>query len=135
MKKFSVTYNETIDHEACDLPVDSIDEAAALVREVIGDDIHITSINVYGDKSVVQYDVVTSHEAVIEARYKDEAKEKLLIVVPDAEITDTWELKEQPKDKRVILNEELVTELETLEVPSDSEVERMSDEEPQVELN
>ena len=105
--KYSVLYDVTIGHEACDLPVETVDEALTLVREVIGDDIEVTHVSVEGCNGVVQYNLTTSLEAVVSADSILEAKEKVLAVIPDADITNSWELQEDQAEALRVLQEQV----------------------------
>jgi hypothetical protein len=109
--KYNVVYEQEVISEVYSLPVDTVDEAIALVREVIYDGVNIKSVSVDNGGGYVEYSDVVSSEAQVNAVSKDEAGRKVLLVLPDARITDIWELKHksfpQAEDgERIILNEE-----------------------------
>jgi hypothetical protein len=104
--KYSVTYDQTIGHEAFEFPAIDVETAIAMVKEVIGDHIVISHASVVDGEGVVQYEETVTHEAVVSAESEGEARKKVLVIVPDANITNSWVLKENlGVSDRVILTE------------------------------
>ena len=95
MKVFSIIYDITTRHEKLLQGVDSIEDAVALVKEVVGDHIVFVSLKTtdgFQHGTVVIYEEDMSHESVIKAEGLHEAKKKVLSVFPNAKITNGWEI-------------------------------------------
>jgi hypothetical protein len=100
--KYCVLYDLTIENEVFGFPTSNVEAAIDMVKEVIGDHINITYSSVEKGEGIVRYDETISHEAVVEANDKEHAREKVLIIIPDAVITDCWVLK-TTEEKRILM--------------------------------
>lgn len=118
MKKWCVLYEVTTSHETEGIEANSLDEALALVREVLGEHINVTLVTTergeIGLKSwIVGYNETISHEAVVEADTLEDAEDKVLMVEPTADIDKGWEVTvEYTNGQWEVLNEEAVEEEE-----------------------